>query len=585
MAELPPWVLADKPEEKKTVGELYQGVEKGERNKSLTRLVGSWINDGGLLEDIQEQALLWNSAITEPLPPEEVERTVKSIYERHHDWPDPEPIHSELHPVQAFPFEVLPEPFRPWIKDISYRMQCPPDFVAAAVIVLCGSLIGTKCGIKPKQNDDWLVIPNLWGGAVGKPSTLKTPSLNEALKPLMRLEAEAKEKFDAEWERYEIDIMESQARKEALKSEMKNSATGKNKSKSMDTIKKEMLELEEPEKPIMTRYKTNDATIEKTSELLKENPSGIFLFRDELVGQFVTWEKPGRESDRAYYLEAWNGNGSHTTDRIGRGTIFTEHLCLSLFGGIQPSKLTRYLIQSMNGLENDGLIQRLQLLVYPDEVKDWKYTDRHPERVAIDRSYKIIERLAHMDFTEYGAVKEESERFPYLRFSDEAQAHFKEWLTELEIEKLRVDDHPMILEHLGKYRSLMPALALIDHIINVSGGSPAGPVSLQSAQKASAWCEYSESHMRRVYELVTDVNQQVAAILAEKIQAGKLTNGFTARDLQRKGWHLLNTKELAQAACNELIDAGWLKVEHRRQKGTGRTPLPIHHINPRVKDM
>ena len=41
MAELPSWVLADKREEKKTVGELYQGVEKGNRNKAVARLVGS----------------------------------------------------------------------------------------------------------------------------------------------------------------------------------------------------------------------------------------------------------------------------------------------------------------------------------------------------------------------------------------------------------------------------------------------------------------------------------------------------------------------------------------------------------------
>ena len=587
MTELPSWVLADKPEEKKAVRKLYQGVESGSRNKALARLAGSWVKDGGSLDEIKEQSLVWNSGNGEPLPYKEVERTVKSIYERHHDWPTPESIDMELLTVQPLPFEILPEPFRPWIEDVSYRMQCPPDFVAAAVITLAGSLIGTRCGIRPKQHDDWLVIPNLWGGAVGQPSTLKTPSLNEALKPLMRLEAEAKKEFDTEWERYEIDQMESQAKKGAFKSAMKSSAANKKDSKPMDTIKKEILELEEPEKPIITRYKTNDSTIEKLSEILNENPSGILNFRDELIGLLATWDKTGREGDRAFFLEAWNGDGSHTTDRIGRGTIFTKNLCVSIFGGIQPSKLTSYLIQSMNGLENDGMFQRLQLLVYPDEVKkkDWKLVDKHPDRVARERAYKIIEHLAHMDFTEYGATKGEFERFPYLRFSDDAQHLFNEWLTELEMEKIRGNDHPMILEHFGKYRSLMPTLALIFHLIDVAGGSSNGPVSLQAAENAAAFCEYLESHMRRVYGLVADIDRQAAAVLAEKIKQGKLQDGFTARDVQRKNWHLLNTKELAQVACNELIDAGWLKVEHQRQKGTGRTPLPIHHINPKVKVM
>ena len=100
MTELPLWVLTEKSEEKNTVSELYRGVEKGGRNKALTRLVGSWVNDGGSLEEIKEQAIVWNSVIDNPLPCEEVERTVESIYERHHTnffkkkeataWPSPD---------------------------------------------------------------------------------------------------------------------------------------------------------------------------------------------------------------------------------------------------------------------------------------------------------------------------------------------------------------------------------------------------------------------------------------------------------------------------------------------------------------
>jgi DNA primase len=250
------------------------------------------------------------------------------------EWPDPQPIKAELLSVEPLPFEILPEPLRPWIEDVSHRMQCPPDFVAMAAITLVGSIIGTRCGIRPS--------------VVGRPSMLKTPALNEALRPLARLEKEAKESFDEVIREYEIELLEYQAHKDALKAEMKKAASGKGK-RSMECIKEELSQLEEPERPTMHRYKTNDATVEKMSELLNENPNGLLLFRDELVGLLTTWEKQGRESDRAFFLEAWNGDGSHTTDRIGRGTIFTENLCISVFGGIQPSKLIRYLIQSMNG--------------------------------------------------------------------------------------------------------------------------------------------------------------------------------------------------------------------------------------------
>ena len=45
------------------------------------------------------------------------------------------------------------------------------------------------------------------------------------------------------------------------------------------------------------------------------------------------------QCDRAFYLEAWNGTGDLHTDRIGRGSLYTENMCLSVFGGIQPTKL------------------------------------------------------------------------------------------------------------------------------------------------------------------------------------------------------------------------------------------------------
>ncbi len=501
-----------------------------------------------------------------------------------HEWPEPKPIKEELLAVKPLPIEILPEPIRLWIKDVAHRMQCPPDFVAMAFLVLVSSIIGTRCSIHPKQKDNWECILNLWGGVIGSPSTMKTPSINEGLKPLARLEMKATEKFEEDFKQYMADLLEADARKSSLKNQLKK-ALEKDADKNVDDIKDKLKNLRELRETTRRRYKTNDATIEKLSELCNENPEGLLVVRDELIGLLASWDKPGRESDRAFFLEAWNGDGSHTSDRIGRGTTFTEHLCLSVFGGIQPSKLTAYLYQSMNGLENDGLLQRFQLLVYPDEIKNWKLIDEYPAKEARERVLNLIERLAEMDFEEYGAVKGKFDKFPSYRFSDEAQTLFYEWLTDLELNKLRGDDHPIVLEHLGKYRSLMPSLALIFHLIDIGDGANSGPVSLQAAEKAAGICDYLESHARRIYGLVSNINQQTVSRLAKKIQAGKLTDGFTTRDVYRNGWQMLDSPELAQSACDELIDLGWLITEQQKKGGAGRQALPIHRINPKIKNM
>lgn len=523
--------------------------------------------------------------LADMLLPEEQSRLLEGQEEEEKSsssWPDPEPIKATLLPVEKIPSSIIPGPFREWAVDVSYRMQCPVDFIAVAVMVMAGAVIGAGCGIKPKRKDDWLVIPNLWGGVIGRPGTLKTPALQEALKPLSGLEAEAKKRYHQDMNYYEAEREAHRAQKEALRAEMLTAAKGKSDNPpNIEGIKRRYANLEEPEKPIWRRFKTNDSTIEKMAELLEQNPRGILLFRDELTGLLTSWDREGREPDRAFYLEAWNGYGSITSDRIGRGTVHVDNLCVSILGGIQPAKLLAYLHQATSELDNDGFMQRMQLMVYPDVPPDWQLVDEYPNKVARERVSRIIKKLAGMDFTQYGAETDEGEiSLPCLRFNDEAQELFNEWLTELQ-GKLQEDEAPVILEHLNKYRSLMPSLALIDHLVNVADGTASGPVGLQSAEKAAAWCEYLESHARRIYGLVGDVGQRAAVELAKKIKAGKLESGFTIREVyHRRAWHLLNTKETVEKACAELVEASWLKEDQKAIPG--RQPVNVFYINPKI---
>ena len=100
------------------------------------------------------------------------------------EWPDPAELPEGLPAVQPFDPILLPENLRPWITDTAARMQVPLDFPAIASMVALGSVVGRKMGIRPKRRDDWTVIPNLFGGIVGRPGLLKTPALQEACRPL-----------------------------------------------------------------------------------------------------------------------------------------------------------------------------------------------------------------------------------------------------------------------------------------------------------------------------------------------------------------------------------------------------------------
>ncbi|MBP7729927.1 MAG: toprim domain-containing protein, partial [Alphaproteobacteria bacterium] len=93
------------------------------------------------------------------------------------NWPEPTPlknIKKDLSPVIPLPADLIPEPYQPWLTDIAERMQCPLDYVAVAALIASASLIGAGCRVRPKKNDSWSIVPNLWGGIVGRPSTLKS---------------------------------------------------------------------------------------------------------------------------------------------------------------------------------------------------------------------------------------------------------------------------------------------------------------------------------------------------------------------------------------------------------------------------
>jgi hypothetical protein len=475
---------------------------------------------------------------------------------------------------------------RDWIVDEADRMPCPPDFIAVGALVSLGGIIGARCTIKPKSRDDWLIVPNLWGGIVGLPSAKKSPAIGAALKPLERLIARAMEAYSVALGSFEDDKVVFEAKEEAIKSRMKKAAAKEDtKDGDVDNIAKELKghRQQTPEAPILRRYKSNDTTVEKLGELLRENPQGLLVLRDELVGLVASWEKEGREGDRAFFLEAWNGNASFDTDRIKRGSLFIPNLCVSIFGGIQPDKLTDYLEQAVHALANDGMLQRIQLLVYPDHCP-WEWRDRFPAKDARDRAFAVFDALADFDPVAWGASPADGfVKFPYFPFDEAAQEIFIEWSGDLHRTRLPAEEHPITAQHLAKFDKLFPALALILHLVGCAATGQRGPVTAEAALRAAAWCEYLEAHARRCYGLLTDDGLRAAQALADKIRQGKLPDGFTARDVRRNQWRYLTVDEAIQAALDWLEDEGWLRADQvgGTGPGTGRRTWR-YFINPKV---
>jgi len=303
----------------------------------------------------------------------------------------------------------------------------------------------------------------------------------------------------------------------------------------------------------------------------------MLQLRDELIGWLRSMERDGHEGDRAFFLEAWDGNGSAYQDRIGRGTTRCDALCLSIFGGIPPGPLTAYVSDAMgNGTRADGLLQRFQLLVWPDAPKKWEYVDELLNPDAYRLAYSVFQHLDEITPEEVGATIPENS-LPYLHFDDEAQEVFVAWSTELNRLKVPNAEHPAIQSHLAKYESLMPSLALILHLAD----GHTGPVSAAATAKAADWCDYLESHARRVYAACMHGDIHAAHRLVKKIKEGKIKHGMKVRDIYQNQWAGLD-KSATTEALNVLEEYGWLQVEEVRQESGGR-PSSIVQIHPDLR--
>ncbi len=486
--------------------------------------------------------------------------------------------------VPELPPEILPSPLRPWLEDVAERIQIPLAFVAAPAIVALSSLVGRNVGILPKSKDDWLVVPNLWGAVVARPGLLKSPAMSEAMKPLRRLAAKAADNFKAIEITAEARVSILKAKLSALQDEAKSAIKSKSEldlgsvQVRIADVRRELNAAEEHER----RYTIADATVEKVGELLNRNPRGLLLTRDELSGFLRLLDKPGREGDREFYLESWNGKGGHDVDRIGRGTLHVPALTLSIVGTIQPGKLWSYVTGALEGgRADDGLLQRFQMLVWPDTPRGgWRNVDRWPDGAAKDAAFGVYKSIDELDPATLNAALHDD--IPALRFAPDAQELFNEWRADLE-HRLRtpeMEQAPAFESHLAKYRSLMPSLALIFHLTEFVSFVSSSAVGLESAKKAAAWCEFLEAHARKVYAAEMNADISATHALAAKIEAGAVEDGGNVRDLYRPQWSGLRTPESVWAGLMGLQRLNWVRIEERE---TGGRKSDVVLLNPKLR--
>lgn len=513
-----------------------------------------------------------------PQPPR-AKKAQSGPEEVHEVWADP----IDLEPVAdapRMPWELLPAPLSDWILDAADRTSIFPEMIAAPALVAASSVVGRAIGIRPSDYDDFVAIPNLWGALIQPPGSMKSSAIDEGMRFVKRLAAQATETFQQSKDNAEsaielIDDKIAEARRRRKIALKTDEATD-----DIDALIRELKEQRKQTAPHERRYLTHDATVEKIAEILTNNPRGLLILRDELHGLLRSFDKSGREEDRTFYLEGWNGNGTFSSDRIGRGTIHVNDFALSIFGSIQPGRIRGLIEESTSGGDgNDGLLQRFQIAIWPGNLPKWSKPVGFRNSKASDQAFKVFQFLDNIEPSGLGASRNDAD-IPYLPFTPGAQIIMDRWRQELE-DRLRgsaFDGMPAYLSHMSKYRSLMPSLALLLHLFDVaSGASDKTPVTEAPTELAIAWCTFLESHVRKIYDVEVDQGKQAARLLLIKINEGAIVDGQSVREIYRHHWGGLSNDEMVMRGIAVLTKSNIVRTE---SGATGGRPTQVLRINP-----
>lgn len=510
------------------------------------------------------------------------------------DWGEVGRLPPFTEPVPSLPAELLPRPLAAWIEDEARAAGLPLEMIAAPVLVGAGGLIGHRLTLRNSPNTP-AVPGNLWGAVCGPPSIRKTHAVEVGARGLNRAQRAEFDRLDAERPSLETARDMAAARLDALTGNMKRAAKGGKGAPPMpdeDELTEARGAVEAAEAALKpARYVVNDPTVEKLGEIMRDNPQGVTLHRDELTAWLSSFERAGREADRGFWLEAANGTGSLTVDRLARGTVFIPRVCAGVLGSIQPGPLAD-LLDAQRGA-GDGLLQRFQVFIYPDTFPPF---DQAAQRQPLDAQEReaaaaVLDALPGLTLAGLGSIHPSGDGAA-LTYTPAAQSIYDAWEVEHAAQVRDMGKGEAYRAHLGKQPGTFARLAMIFHALDVAAvGVDRHPhpaqVGEESAALAGLWCEYLTAHARKLWSEgqradVLDAREVLRFIERGSVRDGQKVSEARAALAQGKagmtGPRLMGALEL-------LEGCGAVKVEKLPPAGErGGRPSPLLRIHPQALD-
>jgi len=331
-----------------------------------------------------------------------------------------------------FPIDIFPSEVQHFIMESHRTLNMSIDYMACSFLWVISVIVGNSLNIEVKRG--WNENSLLWLCLVGRAGVGKTPSIDQMIKPIIKVNAREIKKYIKEYKKYlEYEALD----------------------------KKEKEYNEEIKQPKKTQFIVNDITLESLVDVHEENKNAIGVFKDELAGWFKDMNKYRAGSDLEFWLSSWSGKGVSMNRKTAKSS-FVERPFVPVLGGIQPSIFD--LFQTEENKES-GFNDRM-LISYPDLTVD-KYNDDELDEELIDWYSEFI-------ISFYDVIKKQIIRFnnddeiePMLvKMNPESKAKWKVIFNELTNKQNSDIENEFMKSMLPKQKSYVPRFALLINTIN-----------------------------------------------------------------------------------------------------------------------
>lgn len=176
----------------------------------------------------------------------------------------------------VFPYEVFPKDLNIIINELYDKLQYPKEYTAGALIFAVSVITGNTRRIELKTG--YTDSASVFLINVGRAGANKTRPFKDILKPIRKKDFEALQEYKRKLQNYKDELTS--------------------------------------EKPDEVNYIVSDFTPEYLIKALSQNPRGVSVFVDEILGWLKNLDKYTKGSSLEFYLSLWSG----ITAKVNRAT-------------------------------------------------------------------------------------------------------------------------------------------------------------------------------------------------------------------------------------------------------------------------